>query len=387
MSLLGDTLIFDVITIMNIRTIVLVYSLLYTSFSLNAQSSDSVIVRSSHRQVQKITYHPATYKNVAIRDNYISGFALGLDYSEETFVDKNSLAWDSSNTYLGASGGFNMYGMFMPKTFRNWRNANPTMGNINWGFGFNINQFHKSKPSSVIINTVNQDSGRTRLETSLVSFYTKARYEWGLGRFYPFVGIQAGFTLASTDQYTETFMVLTDYERTSQDNISTSAAGYWAPEIGARIRLNSWFSVVVAHEWKFGSQITLTDVKNTSFSGMSLSAPKHEVNYQTGMLKVGVLFDLSSNKYEKELVREAYYDTAMVMEEIRENKPCPPCPPCATETKTIPSKDSKKNDSGIRTNETTPQTIPNTNSTPQTIEIPKKKLPGIVVPTPTKKKS
>ncbi len=388
---------------MNIRNIVLVSSLLYIGNTLSAQTTDSIPIQNSHRMVQKVRYRPATYRNIPVKDNYISGFALGLDYTSENFTNKPDMAWDSANLYLGNSGGFNMYGVFMPKSIRNWRKNNPHFGNANFGFGFNVNQFHSSRKNLIQISTRNEDSARTHVTNSHVSFYGMGRYEWALGNIYPFVGFQAGFTIASTDQVTEMIMISNEYEQRAQTNMTTSSATYLAPEIGIRMRLNPWFSIVASHEWKYGSQFNLTDVKNVQFSGNDARVPQNSVSYHTGMFKFGVLFDLS-DKYDREIIKEAYYDTTMVLEEIQQNNPNKPCPPCPCEVNSKPLKDTNKSD--ISVDPSNPQTVPsdgsnrsstikipdsNTTTIPNTMQLPKKKLPTSIspksVPLPTKKKS
>ena len=377
---------------MNVSKIVLISTVLLSGKMLFAQSEDSLIIQKSHREVQRITYHPAQYRYISTPRNYISDFALGLDYSQESFVDKADMNWDSSNTYLGNASGFNMYGLVMPKRIQKWKMASPRLASFNWGFGFNVNQFHKSKRERVVINTVNQDSAHTRLETANVSIYSMARYELGLGRFHPFFGLQAGVSFMSTNQVTETYMSLRDYESRSEDNVHTRAVTYAAPELGVRFRMNDWASVVVAHEWKFGSQIDLSDVNNTQFDGAQMTATQQSVNYESTMWKFGLLFDLSSNHRKKELVKEAYYDTSMVLEKIYEDKP-QPCPPCPCETKTTePSRTqtipNKKSDMEVNPGNSNPIVpAPSSPSMPNTIRMPKKAMPSIIKPTIPKKKS
>lgn len=386
---MGGSLIFGVYTIMKISNIVLVSSLFIFGNTLFSQSNDSVIVRNSHREVQKIQYHPPQYRYISTPRNYISGFGLGIDYTNEIFTNLDEMAWDSTENYISGSGGFSMYGLVMPKTIQKWKETSPNMGSFNWGFGFNVNQFHKSAKERVVINTLNQDSAHTRLETTNFSLYTMSRYEWALGRIFPFVGLHAGFSLLSTDQVTETYMVMRDYESKKQENLTTNVAYYWAPELGIRFRLGTGVSAVVSHEWKMGSQIDLADVNNTQFDGVQMSATSQNVSYQTGMWKFGFLFDLSSNHRKKELIREAYTDTTMVMERIYDESPCPPCP-CETKpeprTRTVPN---TKTDMEVNPIQETPAPVSPRNSTPTVpnIRLPKKSMPTIIVPTPPKKKS
>lgn len=386
MRYLGGSLKFGVHSFMNKFTLIMVSSLLLIGKSSFGQSTDSSTAPKSPKMVQRITYYPATYHNVPTKNHYISGFALGMDYTQERFNAGNAdMSWDSSEMYTGGASGFNIYGMVMPKTFRNLMSKSPNMGSFNWGFGLNVNQFHRSRNERTVINTIRQDSVLTRLESSNISLYSMARYEWKWGILHPFVGVQGGVSLISSDQVTETIVTMTDYESYTSQNLNTVASAYVAPEIGARMRLAPWVSLVVSHEWKMGSQITLSDLNNTQFNGIVISAPQQEVAYQTGMWKFGILFDLSGNKNSREIEKEAYYDTTMVDENTPIVTPCAPCPKCPT----TPSRTTQKSDmETIRMDQQPmpPQTIPN-RTIPNTIQIPKKAMPPMVVPTPPKKKS
>lgn len=387
MRYLGGSLKFGVHTLMNKFTLLMVYSLLYVGKSSFAQSSDSTNTPESPKMVQRITYHPATYHYVPTNNHHISGFALGMDYSHERFNAGNAdMSWDSSEMYTGGAGGFNIYGLVMPKTFLNLMSKSPNMGSFNWGFGLNVNQFHRSREERTAISTIRQDSVLTRIESSNVSLYTMARYEWRRGIFHPFIGVQAGVSLISANQVTETIVTMTEYESYTSRNLHTVASSYVAPEMGVRMRVAPAVSLVVSHEWKMGTQVKLSDLNNTQFNGILISAPQQEVAYQTGMWKFGILFDLSGNKNRREIDKEAYYDTTMVDENTPVVDPCPPCPKCPT---TSSSRSTNKSDmETIRMDQRpmTPQSTPS-RTIPNTIQVPKKSMPPMVVPTPPKKKS
>lgn len=364
-----------------------------------SQNTDSTVTVFSHRRVQKITYHPEQYRNVPHRDNYISVFALGVDLAREQFVSKPDIeGW--GHGYLEPTSGFNIYGIYMPKSFRNIRQNNRSIGSFNWGFGLSVNQFRKSNEETVEINTANRDLAKTRLTSDHFSFYSIARYEWGLGRLYPFVGLSGGFVYASTQLETRNFLQLSGYENSSTNHVHGSSTAFIAPEIGMRLRLNSWVSAVVAYEWRSGSTIKMDDYDATYFntSQAQFNTTRKNVEYQTEAWKFGFLFDLSGNKHSREVVREAYTDTTYVMEQIQPEKPCPPCPACPTNTtpsNTSPeNKDTKKTDLQIRPtqpsnpNPVPTQPAPTLRDTPRDpVEVPKKPLPGIAIPKPTIKKS
>lgn len=124
---------------MNKITLIMISSLFLLGKSSFAQSSDSATTPKAPKMVQRITYYPATYHYVPTNNHYISGFALGMDYTQERFnPDQADMAWDSSDMYTSGSSGFNIYGLVMPNTFRNLKTKSPNMGSFNWGFGLNL---------------------------------------------------------------------------------------------------------------------------------------------------------------------------------------------------------------------------------------------------------
>ena len=361
---------------------------------LKAQSNDSIPTVYSHRQVRKITYHAEEYKNVPVKDNYISVFALGTDLVREQFTDKVDMNWgNEKNPYLQATSGFNIYGLYMPRSLRNRRQSGVNFGNFNWGFGLSVNQFRSTNREIVEINTANRDKANVRWSSDNFSFYSIARYEWGWGRFYPFLGIQGGIVYASTHEYVQNYLQLSGYESNSIRHIHGSTTAFIAPEVGFRLRLSSWVSAVVSYELRSGSNILIDDYQSAQYKPLEgqFQMDRKNVSYQTQAWKFGFLFDLSGSKCQREIVRNAYYDTSYIMEEVPRSTPCPACPECPGETQTLKTspenKDSKKTNLEIKPNQpstTIPAPVPNKPTpTQRNTTIPKKPLPGIVVPKPT----
>lgn len=367
------------------------------SLNLFAQvSSDSSKSTAGPRKVQKITYHQPEYTYIKKEQNYVSAFALGLDYSQESYLSKPN--WDSMNQLQNA-GGFNIY-WIGPAIGRNlWNQNGANSGLVNWGGGFNFNHFRSGDKYNVEFNTVNRDSGYTRLKTSAVQFYLFARYEYQMGRVYPFVAFNAGINAHSTNQHSKTYLTLTEYESTSSETIESEANVYIAPEVGVRVRLNSYVSLVTSYQQRMGTDIGIIDLHNSKFNGLmpQYSANLNKVKYETGMFKVGFLFDMSMDKHEKKIVKEGYYDTTEVLEYPPTTNPCPPCPcenktrtstPTNTRTTTRPSQASKVdmdvNPSSGSTNQNSGTTINPTRSSTPTVNSSeinvKKQLPSISAP-------
>lgn len=313
-----------------------------TSFSLSISaqiSTDSSKAVVGPRKVQKVTYHQPEYTYTPKNSNYVSAFALGLDYSQESYL--NNIGWDSMDQLKNA-GGFNIY-WIGPAIGRNlWNQNGVNSGVLNWGGGFNFNHYRSGDKYNVEFNTVNRDSGYTKLKTSAFQFYLFARYEYQMGRVYPFFAINAGVNGHSTNQYTQTYLVLTEYESSRSENIESNANVYFAPEVGLRMRISPYVSIVSSYQQRMGTEIGIVDLHNSKFNGLmpQYSANLNKVKYETGMFKIGFLFDLSMDKHEKKIVKEGYYDTTEVLEYPPTASPCPPCP-CENKSRTTTPTNSR----------------------------------------------
>ena len=296
---------------------------------------DTIITMRTHRTVRKITYVGPRYKRTPVRYNYVSDFALGMDYSSEMYADLSKVNQNAIyGEYLTRSGGFNIYGMGSTK----WSRNNPTMGSYVWGLGVNVNQFHEGDRSYVELSTDRGDSAFTQLSTISAQLYWLNRYEFQIARrLYPFIGINAGLLINSASQTTKPFVALQGYEPETQENVHGHVSTYFSPELGVRLRLSSWVSLSVSHEWRFGGNTEVANLDNSSFNNIQFDLKTDQTQMQSSMWKVGFLFDLSGGKYDREKIAEGYYDTSMEVQRVEpinryRNRPCPPCP-CATPTR------------------------------------------------------
>lgn len=333
---------------------------------VNAQL-DTVGIEKDYKLVQHVRYVEPTYEYIPIKQNYITDFALGLEYNNESFKGLGPQSWDSMGQ-LKNSSGFDFYFLFsaLPKNMvKSW-------GNVNWGLGMGFNQFSNGGLNSVALNTAREDSAYTQVKNNTVHIYSMLRYEFQLGRLYPYLGIQGGVSLYNSDQYTETYVPITDYQSFGSVDLHNSVAGYVSTELGLRVRLNTGISMYLSYIDRRGSDLEIIDVENSKFNGLAFDGVVRDVKYNSNQWKVGFLFDLSSRKYEKRKIKDGYYDTSIVIQPL--NKPCPPCP-CLEYDDT--------EDSGTSIYRGGNSSPSRTNNSPATIS--PKSFPGVKPPAPPSK--
>lgn len=377
---------------------------LMSTLNLFAQvGSDSAKVNPNIRKVQKITYHQPQYSYTPKKTNYVTQFALGIDYTDESYLVKPT--WDSLGQLQNAVG-FNIYWIGSPIQRNIWNQNDLNTGILNWGGGFNFNHYKSGEKFNVEFNTTNLDSGYTQLETSAFQFYLFAKYEYQMGGIYPFFAVNTGINTHRIKQFSETYLVLTEYESVNEVTLNKSVNVYVAPEIGIRIRLNEHLSLITSYQKRFGTDIEIVDLRNTKFNGLLAQyAPNlNNVKFETGMFKLGLLLDFSQ-KQDKRILKDGFYDTTIVEEVI-----CPPCnlkhrydepepqepkksifiknPFYPNENRNFSGNESQSSDNSNNSNNVSNDSSSASNSDTTTSKT-KKKLPAIskpkVVPTPKPK--
>jgi len=326
---------------------------------------DTMINGVKYRKKTFNQHYPAQYRYDYIDQYRYTNYALGLDYTNESYLENdwnnntlNDLKWDSLGQ-LQNSSGFNIYfiGKLHPERFI-------PAGRMNWGIDMGFSHFRRGSKNNVELSTINKDSGFTRLETMAFNMSGMLRYEYALGRIYPFIGIHGGFSVYSTDQYTQSYIQLVDYETSGTTSVRNSATVYWSPEVGVRVRLTPGVSMVAAYERRFGNNINITDISRSKFNGLAYSENAKSTNYNTETFKIGFLFDLGGHERERKEIVPARDTTIAYLEAVNEttttstttqqntyqqntiNNPCPcPCPP-TTITPNAPTGNSGVNLNG-----------------------------------------
>jgi hypothetical protein len=348
------------------------------SFSTLLNAQDSTKTKTTKKRMV-VNNYPAEYTYIYHNDPYVTGFALGIDYQQDQFSKK--LDWDSKNHY-NRSGGFNIY--FMSG---NQFKQNNALGSVNWGAGFAMTFQGDGDPTNVQINTTNKDSAKTHLSVISPQIYAFARYEYKVGPFYPFIGVQTGVKWYSTSQNTETMVPLSDYENQSSNNIDVTGSLYVAPEVGVRVRLGNVASLVASYTIVSGGNLNLVDLGSSKMNSWQYVLDRKKENMNVDQFKVGFLFNLSERSHTKKIIKEAHSDTTFVDEdEINKNTyPCPCCP--KTSTTISPKSPQKQSEMDAEpfnpdykknsTIEIYPSNSRYPNPSQPSINIPKKPLPGI----------
>jgi len=354
---------------------------------------DTMINGVKYRKKHYKQQYPAQYRYEYIDQYRYTNYALGIDYTNESFlknVGENNatdlpMSWDSLGQ-LQNSSGVNIYfiGKLHPEKFM-------PFGRFNWGIDMGFSHFRRGEKSNVELGTINKDSGFTRLETMAFNMSGMLRYEFAMGRIYPFIGLHGGFAVYSTDQYTQSYINLVDYETSGSVDVRNSATLFVSPEIGVRIRVAPAVSIVASYERRFGNTVNVTDITRTQFNGLAYNEKSNTVNYNTETFKLGFLFDLGGHERERKQIAPARDTTIAYLEAVNENtqtntqtthyqqntinNPCPcPCPPTNSVTPSIPNQGSTIKGSTIQTQSGnsavgTPGTSNNTTSNGSSINV------------------
>ena len=274
-----------------------------------AQDTSSYIIKKERRMV--VNQHQPQYTYTQIPNKYIEDFALGIDYQQESF--SKILEFDSAKKNYQNAGGFNLY--FMSGLNQRLK---LNSGGLLWGGGFSVNFQNDGKRYGIQLTTDTKDSGYTCTENTSAQIYGLSRYEYRMGPFIPFVGIQLGLKWFSSSQYINSYIKLAQYESSSSsEHIRSTGSLYAAPEIGFRLRMGAVGSFVASYSVMMGGDLNLTDIDQSSFTGFKMNMVTRNAKLDMQQFRFGFLFDLSTHHNEKKLVKDAYTDTSWV-EEITE---------------------------------------------------------------------
>lgn len=258
----------------------------------------------------EIRQMPASYRYSSIPATYIKDASWGFFYNQESLRDKP--LWDSAGRYQNAAGWSSEIlsgNKFHTKTMEN------TLGALYVGAGMGMGFYGSGDRSNVSLNTTRDDSGYTKLRSTSLSFYGKAQWEKAVGPFYPFLTVAVGPRMFYTNQVVRTYATTTDYESSTAHTSQFSASMAYELAAGVKWRIgNHVYLYGSVSEWG-GSKVKLQDIDQSHFNGLDFGTKVvHQVQPVQWMWKVGIVFDLSEDRTERILVREAYYDTSEVLD-------------------------------------------------------------------------
>jgi|GEM_PF-3316647 len=335
-------------------------SVLKTILSADKMAVDSMIVRAEEtaelaskikaeiNQVEKVSEtivkdsitKKITQKNIVlvkqkwVQDQYstvckydpkgpIKDFWLALHYTDQY----------STNNTSSNSKGFNF--QMMSGNLKDWKDVGIYAG-FDWGMQF----YGKTPNHQVVINTVNEDSGYTRLRNNSTDFMFKFHLEYAKHAVIPYLNATMGTRLYYTNQKTASYLKLKDNESSSTQNVDLNASLMAGVGAGVRVKVVPRVSIDFRYDYLLGAKTKQVDLQNSSFNGLNYQVNKNTFNPSNGMLRFGIIFDLSEEKCQKQLVTPGHYENvsydSLVIEQQGDSSiivlPCN-CP-CDDKTKT-----------------------------------------------------
>jgi hypothetical protein len=176
-------------------------------------------------------------------------------------------------------------------------------GGFDWGMQF----YGKSKKSGVVLNNTRQDSGFTRLRSQSMDFFGRAHLEYARFPIIPYFNAMAGPRLYYTNQHVASYVPLKETESSSTTNAHTSVSMMYGVGAGIRVRVSKVVSLDMRYEWMSGTKVKQVDLNNSTFNGLNYNLVYTKARPTVEQFKFGLLFDLSSKEYKKELVKPGYY--------------------------------------------------------------------------------
>lgn len=306
-----------------------------------------------HKVVIRKVWVPATYEYVTLpKARTIQDFWMGMHFTFQNAAFERN--WDSVDRY-GASQGFNIQFMSGNRLkSKNWA----AYGGIDWGMQF----YGRTPNTNVVLNTVREDSGYTRLRTNSMDFLFRTHWEYARFPIVPYFNLMGGPRFFSTRQKVASYLNLTETESSTSHNVHLSASMMFGAGVGVRAKVTKCISIDVRYEMLYGTNVKLVDMERTNFNGLNYNLQTHKVAPVFSQIKIGVIFDLSASETERREKTPGYY-----REEVYDSLysdpsdssvrylPCP-CVPCVDKkkepTKSVPQ--NNNNDNNDDSNDNTP---------------------------------
>jgi hypothetical protein len=106
-----------------------------------------------------------------------------------------------------------------------------------------------------------------------------------------------------------TYLTLTEYESPTANSAFSDAVFATEFSVGTKIRLGSVVSLLVSQSWWSSADVTVVDLTQSRFNGLSFDLTKAKLSGSQSQWKVGFVFDLSEKRYHQYKVADAGVDT------------------------------------------------------------------------------
>ena len=249
------------------------------------------VIKVEHKEWVEERY---TYNNYYDSKKPIKDFWMGIHYTEQA----------AAGQFSQRRSGFNL--QLMSGNIAKNKEKHALYDGLYWGMMF----YGRSANSNVIINTVNEDSGYTRLRNNSTDFFFRMHYEYPKHRIVPYITLNAGPRFYYTNQKVASYLNLADNESQTRHNADFNVSMMAGLGIGTRIKIADRISLDLRYERVFGTRTNQVDLDQTSFNGLSYNLVRNNISPNEQMFKVGLIFDLSEDRSEKELIKGHYVTTS-----------------------------------------------------------------------------
>jgi hypothetical protein len=301
------------------------------------ESIQDKIERDTALQEIRQTFQKNVYRKIWVPEEYeyiyqseyspIQDFWIGIHFTGQR-------EWSQE---LYNSGGFNL--QFMSGHAK--RLKTNKIG-IYGGLDFGVQFMGKSEKSNVELNTTTLDSGFTRLSNRAYDIFARFHAEYTGNFIVPYFTAFAGPRINATGQLVKSYTPLIDHERSSYNNAYTSASLNYGFGVGVRVQLNKTISLDARYEYMGATEAKLMDLNNAQFNGLSYRRNLSNLAQEYNFFKFGVIFNLSTSRYEKKLVKEGYYKEtvydSLTIDSADENIRYLPCKDLPCDQKTFKTK-------------------------------------------------
>ncbi|MFT5724593.1 MAG: hypothetical protein ACI9JN_001712 [Bacteroidia bacterium] len=245
------------------------------------------------------TWVDTTYKEVYVKPyRDIDGGWIGVYFTQQTL--DNALHSDSFQSYT-ETYGFNL--QFMSGNLIHGQNL-AIYGGLDWGMQF----YGRSGTSEVLINSVNEDRGLTFLRRHSNDIFISSQIEWAQFPIIPYLTGSAGVRILTTGQTTKALLQSSEYESSTDDGVHTRAALATKVGAGLKVRVTPRLYLDVRYEFIRSNELQTVDYNNSSFNGLDYDLGMKKVNLNADQFRFGVVFDVSSDRYDKVVDQPAHWE-------------------------------------------------------------------------------
>ncbi len=203
-------------------------------------------------------------------------------------------------------------------------------GGLDWGMQF----YGRTPNENIALNTVNGDSGYTRLRNNAMDFVLKGQLEYNTKYIAPYITAGAGPRIYYTGQKVKSYVPLKDVESSDRHGLATRVSMVYNVGVGARIKVAPRVAIDLRYDITRGQKTEVMDLQQTTFNGLKYNEVLKDYNPNYHSFRIGVTLDVSETRCkERKLISSEWRSVVLdstVIKNISDSSivvlPCPTCP-------------------------------------------------------------